>query len=117
MPPKGKQKIMTKESPSKDSDVSGDLRKSPDDTTKLASSLSHCESGVMTQQKSPHHKNDGDVPKFRQTSDMEPKSSHKNSTGHERAQEEPSDADVDVDVSETSDTYNLSTSSKYCMMS
>jgi hypothetical protein len=46
---------------------------------------------------------------------VEPKSSHKNSTGHERAQEELSDADIDV--SETFDTYNLPTLSKYCATS
>jgi hypothetical protein len=46
--------------------------------------------------------------------DAEPKSWCKNSTGHERAQEEPSDADIDV--SETSDTYNLPMSLKYHVM-
>jgi hypothetical protein len=46
---------------------------------------------------------------------VEPKSSHKNSTGHKRAQEEQSDADVDM--SETSDMYNLPMSSKYCTTS
>jgi hypothetical protein len=42
---------------------------------------------------------------------MEPKSSHRNSTGHERALDQQSDADVDA--SETSDTYHLPTTSKY----
>jgi hypothetical protein len=55
----------------------------------------------------------GDMSKVQQTLDAEPKSSHKNSTGHKRAQEEPSDADVDT--SETSDMYNLPMSLKYRM--
>jgi hypothetical protein len=46
---KGKQKLMTKELLSKDGDMSGNLGKPPDDATKLASPLSHCKSGVMTQ--------------------------------------------------------------------
>jgi hypothetical protein len=64
MPPRGKQKIMTKESPSKDGDASGEPRRSPDDAPKLVSSLSHHESGAMTQRKSPCHKNDDDVSKI-----------------------------------------------------
>jgi hypothetical protein len=44
----------------------------------------------------------------------EPKSSHKDSTGHERALDEQSDADVDA--SETSDTYHLPTLLKYHTM-
>jgi hypothetical protein len=63
----------------------------------------------MTQRKSPHHKHDNDVSKIRQASDAEPKSSCKNSTGHERAQDQQSDADVD--------TYHLPTTLKYCAMS
>jgi hypothetical protein len=113
MPPRGKPKVTTKESPLKDGDVSGDPRRSPDDTPKLVLSLSHHESGTTTQRKSPRHKNDDDVSKVRQTSDAEPKSSHKNSTGHDRALDEQSD--TGVDMSETSNTYNLPMSSKYCV--
>jgi hypothetical protein len=105
MPPRGKQKITTKESPSKDGDTSGEPRRSLDDAPKLALLLSRHESGMMTQRKSPHHKNDDDVSKICQTSDMEPKSSHKNSTGHSRALDQQSDADIDT--SETSDAYHL----------
>jgi hypothetical protein len=47
MPPRGKQKIMTKESPLKDGDTSGEQRRSPDDTPKLALLLSCCKSGTM----------------------------------------------------------------------
>jgi hypothetical protein len=67
---------------------------------------------MMTQRKSPCHKNDDDVSKDQQALDVEPKSLHKNSTGHNRALDEQSDADV----SETSDTYNLPMSLKYHVM-
>jgi hypothetical protein len=92
MPPRGKQKITTKESLLKDGDASGEPKRPFDDTPKLASSSSRCESGVMTQRKSPHHKHDDDVSKIWQASDAEPKSSCKNSTGHERALDQQSDA-------------------------
>jgi hypothetical protein len=49
--------------------------------------------------------------KIRQASDTEPKSSHRNSNGQERALDQQSDADVDM--SETSDAYHLPTKSKY----
>jgi hypothetical protein len=111
MPPRGNQKITTQESPSKDGDVSGEQRRSPDNAPKLVSSLSCHESGMTMQRKSPHHKNDDDVSKVQQTL---PKSLCKNSTGHNRALDEQSDADVDM--SETSDTYNLPMSLKYHMM-
>jgi hypothetical protein len=62
---------------------------------------------MTMQRKSPHHKNDDDVSEVRQTLDMEPKSSCKNSTGHDMALDEQSDADVDA--SETSDAYHLPT--------
>jgi hypothetical protein len=55
------------------------------------------------------------VSKIQQASDAEPKSSRKNSTGHERALDQQSDADVDA--SETSDVYHLPMTSKYHMTS
>jgi hypothetical protein len=45
---------------------------------------------------------------------MEPKSSCQNSTGHDSALDQQSDADVDT--SETSDAYHLPMSLKYRMM-
>jgi hypothetical protein len=111
MPPRGKQKITTKESLSKDGDASGEPKRPSDDAPKLVSSSSHHESGTTTQRKSPHHKHDNDVSKIRQASDAEPKSSRRNSTGHERALDQQSD--TDVDASETSDTYHLPMTSKY----
>jgi hypothetical protein len=66
---------------------------------------------VTTQKKSPHHKNDDDVSKIQQTLDAEPKTSCKNSTEHNRALDQQSDADVDA--SETLDAYHLPMSSKY----
>jgi hypothetical protein len=105
MPPRGKQKITTKESPSKDGDTSGEPKRPSDDAPKLVSSSSRRESGATMQRKSPCHKHDDDVSKIQCTSDAEPKSSHRNSTGHERALDQQSDADVDT--SETSDAYHL----------
>jgi hypothetical protein len=61
MPPRGKQKTTTKESLSKDGDMSRDQRRSPGDAPKLALLSSHHESGAMMQRKSPRHKNDDDV--------------------------------------------------------
>jgi hypothetical protein len=51
---------------------------------------------------------DDDMSKIRQASDAEPKSSCKNSTGHERALDQQSDADVDA--------YHLPMTSKYRVM-
>jgi hypothetical protein len=73
MLPRGKQKIMTKESLSKDGDVSGEPKRHSDDAPKLALSLSCCKSGVMMQRKSPRHKHDDDVSKIRQASDTKPR--------------------------------------------
>jgi hypothetical protein len=106
MPPRGKQKITTKELLSKDSDVPSEPRRPSDDAPKLVPSSSRRESGATMQRKSPRHKNDDDVSKIRQASDTEPKSSCKNSTGHKRALDQQSDADVDA--------YHLPTTSKYC---
>jgi hypothetical protein len=64
MPPRGKQKIMTKESPSKDGDTSGEPKRPFDNTPKLALPLSRHKSGMTTQRKSPHHKHDDDVSKI-----------------------------------------------------
>jgi hypothetical protein len=111
MPPRGKQKITTRELPSKDGDAPGEPKRPSDDAPKLVSSLSCCESGATTQRKSPHHKHDDDVSKIQRASDAEPKSSCRNSTGHERALDQQSDADVDA--SETSDAYHLPTMLKY----
>jgi hypothetical protein len=102
---------MTKESLSKDSNVPSEPRRPSDYAPKMAPSSSHRESGAMMQRKSPHHKNDNDVSKIRQALDTEPKSSRRNSTGHERALDQQSDADVDA--SETSDTYHLPVTLKY----
>jgi hypothetical protein len=115
MPPRGKQKITTKESLSKDGDAPSEPRRPSDNTPKLASSSSRHKSGVMTQRKSPRHKHDDDMSRIRRASDTEPKSSHRNSTGHERALDQQSDADVDT--SETSDVYHLPTMLKYHAMS
>jgi hypothetical protein len=104
-------KITTKESPLKDGNVPNEPRRPSDDVPKLASSLSCRESGTTMQRKSPCHKHDDDVSKIQQASDTEPKSSRRNSTGHERALDQQSDADVDV--SETSDVYHLPMTSKY----
>jgi hypothetical protein len=101
MPPRGKQKITTKESPSKDGDVPREPRRPSDNAPKLAPLSSHRESGATTQRTSPRHKHDDDMSKIRQASDAEPKSSCRNSTGHERALDQQSDA------SETSDMYHL----------
>jgi hypothetical protein len=109
MPPRGKQKVTTKESPSKDGDAPSEPRRPSDNAPKMAPSSSRHESGATTQRKSPHHKNDDDVSKIRQASDAEPKSSRRNSTGQERALDQQSDADVDA--SETSDMYHLPTTS------
>jgi hypothetical protein len=111
MPPRGKQKITTKESLLKDGDTSGEPKRPSDNAPKLALSLSRCESSTTTQRKSPPHKHDNDVSKIRRASDTEPKSSRRNSTGHERALDQQSDADVDA--SETSDTYHLPMTLKY----
>jgi hypothetical protein len=96
MPPRGKQKITTKESLSKDGDAPREPRRPSDDTPKLAPSLSRRESGATMQRKSPCHEHDDDMSKIRQASDAEPKSSRRNSTGHERALDQQSDADVDA---------------------
>jgi hypothetical protein len=103
MPPKGKQRLIAKLSPLKDGDASGNLGKPPDNVTKLASPSSRRESGVTTPKRSQHRRNDDDVSNVRRTSDVEPKSSNKKTTGLEEAQEEQSDADVYV--SETSDAF------------
>jgi hypothetical protein len=108
MPPKGKQWLITKSSPLKDGDASGNLGKPPDDVTKLASPSSRRESGAMTPKKTQHCRNDNDMSNIRQTLDVKPKSSNKKMTGLEEAQEEQSDADIYV--SETSDAFWPSTS-------
>jgi hypothetical protein len=51
---------------------------------------------MTTQRKSHCRQSDNDTSKVQPTSNAEPKSSQKNSTGHEKAQGEPSDGDVDV---------------------
>jgi hypothetical protein len=111
MPPRGKQKITTKELPLKDGNAPSEPRRPSDNTPKLVPSSSHRESGAMTQRKSPCHKHDDDVSKIRQALDAEPKSSRRNSTGHERALDQQSD--TDVDASEISDVYHLPMTSKY----
>jgi hypothetical protein len=108
MSPKGKQRLIVKLLPLKDGNTSGNLGKPPDDATKLASLSSHRESEVIMPKKTQHCRNDDDVSNVRQTSDVEPKSSNKNSTGLEEAQEEQSD--VDVDMSEMSDAFQPSMS-------
>jgi hypothetical protein len=64
MPPRGKQKITTKELPSKDGDTPGEPKRPSDDAPKLASSSSRHKSGMTMQRKSPHHKHDDDVSKI-----------------------------------------------------
>jgi hypothetical protein len=114
MPPKGKQQLIVKLSRLKDGDTSGNLGKPPDDTTKLVSPSSRRESGMTMPKKTQRCRNNDDMSNVRQTSDVEPKSLNKSSTGLEEAQEEQSD--VDVDVSEMSDAFQPSMS-KYHLMS
>jgi hypothetical protein len=103
-----------KSSPLKDGDTSGNLGKPPDNASFVVSPLSCCESSMTMPKRTQHRKNDDDVSNVRQTSDIEPKSLNKHSTGLKEAQEEQSDADVDM--SEMSDAFQPSTS-KYPLTS
>jgi hypothetical protein len=114
MPPKGKQRLIMKSLLLKDGNASGNLGKPPDDATKLALPLSHHKSGVTMPKKTQCHRNDNDMSNVRRTSDIEPKSSNKNSMRLEEAQEEQSDADIDA--SETSDAFRPSTSKYHLML-